>query len=545
MHAVLHINKDTVTLTFLYSFFLTLLTAFLGHHTAWLDGICPDAYKRRHNVAKARSGNTEDSTIVIRTVILANDKIAARRLIYLLSAFLPAKPQPFVDVHHHASRSSSINYLSQSPPNFSNKMGANCRKMAKKKPSKLNMVSTEVDGEHRAANDHVAGSGWDIPSCTASAAASALQPPLAQKSMRRSGSTGTLTTMPSSSTITTTAAGGRETPQKVSTRPGSRDSSVSLNLMSTLRRSGTANTSVDSTDSRWGSFLSFWSNPKSCSSTGTSEPDEHVHGLPRRRLTCPDVDLENVGMDVLSLDDDTLHPLPEPFSPIVEHTPLRCSVDDDGTVNVDVPLGPSFASLGSPLSSPPTSWSAINFDHNNPPISQPTIFPPPQKPEESTTLSLPPTTNTPQNVVGYLDDERFHPDFLIQALKPSPHTDAEIRRAMHMEPSHDAPTDDWATVAEVLIADAIKLQIRRLRLKRCGSESRIEEEVLVDVDDTLATAIERVIGVVPSSPGSEEDVRCAVMGALEKVVAGVIEGGKRWEGNVLTEGVGRWLDGDE
>jgi hypothetical protein len=70
---------------------VTLLTAFLGHHTEWLDVLGPDAYKRHHMQQIEARGNPEDSAIPRRTVITTTDRITARRLIYLLSAFLPAK----------------------------------------------------------------------------------------------------------------------------------------------------------------------------------------------------------------------------------------------------------------------------------------------------------------------------------------------------------------------------------------------------------------------------------------------------------------------
>ncbi|KAI5805174.1 hypothetical protein EDC01DRAFT_610224 [Geopyxis carbonaria] len=597
-------------------FFLTLLTAFLGHHTDWLDVLGPESYKRRH-VQKARSQVTpEDSSIPVRTILLSSDRIAARRLIYLLSAFLPSKPHATLDAMPPPSRTSSINYLSQSPPTFttsgsmsSSKVGS-LRKKAKKKPSKLNMVENENDQ-----SDAVDMTGWDIPqssvnaSGASSVAGSVLQLPIASQAMRKSGSAGTLTTAPSAVTV---AANAPMSPQKVFTRPGSRDSSASVNLMSTLKRTGTANTSADSNDSRWGSFLSFWSNEKSCSSAGTSEPDEHhptgMRTRPVQKMPGLEYDDLPVDVGVLCMDDDQsphIHHQPEPpFSPILSDTPIRCSVDEaTGTVNVDVPFGPSFASLGSPLASPPTSsWAGIpSFD---PSYMSTSSFAPAMQ-------SSPSEDDSTGNVAGWIEDERFHPDFLLQAVKPYAGVEDDIKRAMRMEPTppptgvtpwsenggaHNGTGDKWITVSEVLVADAMRLQIKRLRLRRRANkpatsvstvtrlaplpekqprrsnqpggdrstnpffgaggfeddeeEEVLEEEVVCDVDDTLATAIETIIGIIPSrTPCNDGESGCksAVLGALEKVIREVLNGNgqERWGNNVLTEGIGRWVCGVE
>ena len=134
--------------------------------------------------------------------------------------------------------------------------------------------------------------------------------------------------------------------------------------------------------------------------------------------------------------------------------------------------------------------------------------------------------------------------------------------------------DKWIIVAEALIADTQRLQIKRLRLRRRvrrpaanmmtpqqaysrflqpdglptpaasvdgdEEEEEFREEVLCDVDDTLATAIEQVIA---GADLARCGCRTTMLGALEKVVGGVMSGagGERNWNNVLTEGVGKWI----
>jgi hypothetical protein len=516
------------------SFFLTLLTAFLGHHTEWLDVLGPDAYKRRHLQQLKERTTPEDSAIPTRTVLVSTDRIAARRLVYLLSAFLPSKSHQTLDALPSPSRASSVQYLSQSPPTFltssapASKFGS-LRRKARKKPSKLNMaVSSESE-----ADDAVAG--WTIPTSTkeASTASSVLQLPLGPTSLRKES--GTLTTLPSSATASADARG--------IVRPGSSGSAASVGLMSTLKRTTTANTSMDS--STWGSFLSFWSNPKSRSSTATSEaslqPDDFSRRAPPKSLD----DEEPLDVNEMLYDDASQMP---PFSPFLCGGsllgPEQISVDDvDGAINV--PLDLSALNIISPISSPPTtSWAMPQLG-----LGRPIPPPPPAAVNTDDDSAL--------NVAGWIDDERFHPDFLLQAVKPYAELEADIKRAMCNEPTPcttstaagtplsetgtgTSTTDRWITVSEVLIADTKRLQIKRLRLRRRDAEEVLDEEVVVDIDDTLASAVERVID--EAEPGRK--CKNAIIGALEQVVGEVLSGDqrRRWGGNCLTEGVGRWVD---
>lgn len=99
------------------SFFFDLLTGFLATHTEWLQALAPPAYRRRHYIQQ-RAKIEEEAAMPARTIIVAHDKMAARRLVFLLSAFLPANQQLPTLRAHRPSTAASFTTLSQSPPSF-------------------------------------------------------------------------------------------------------------------------------------------------------------------------------------------------------------------------------------------------------------------------------------------------------------------------------------------------------------------------------------------------------------------------------------------
>jgi hypothetical protein len=95
-------------------FFFNLLTGFLATHTDWLQALGPLEYRRRH-YQHQKAKPDEDTSLPSRTIIVSNDKMAARRLLFLLSAFLPANQQlPQV----RAARPVTSASFSQSPPSY-------------------------------------------------------------------------------------------------------------------------------------------------------------------------------------------------------------------------------------------------------------------------------------------------------------------------------------------------------------------------------------------------------------------------------------------
>lgn len=612
--------------------FLTLMTAFLGHHTEWLDVLGPIEYRNKHQRRKNVSGIVgNDSSLPTRTVIISHDKIVARRLIYLLSAFLPVKTLPAWPVTEPTflnSRNSSSNMLSQSPPMMSYMIPGqisrgSTRRKPRRRPSKLSMIHGEAGEE----------GGWDIPVVHGSAEATLLRqqsdaslqlPVLSLGSGRKHHN------------ATTTA-----TAHHRDSRPGSAGSSASFSLIHTLRRSGTGHTSTDSSAtgaSGWSFLSSIWPNPQP-STVCTSEADEPIDcPAPTRSLhssVCP----EKYDEEVVVQDHD-LYPgyedhaqSPPRFDsahfaqPFQHDAPLNVSLADDGVVDVEVPFGPSTSLIPpvlghstansiSPIESPASAgcnFSLLSLDRSN--LSFSSLY------------NCDDTTDTTMNVAGWMEDERFHSDFSLQAVKPYAELEADIKRSMRAEPTPSVPagtlTDTWIDVCTVLLADTRTYTIKRLKLKRRRrvapppmtdgmaalshahlmaipipsrhhttsfsaveevEDEEFEEEWVMDMDDTLATAVERAIGVEteyscsratksnktrsalskepipPSTPDNQatkvsstclgSDCKGLILGALEEVVKRCASGrratgtirGTGFVDNVLTEGVVRWLN---
>ncbi|RCI13807.1 hypothetical protein L249_8042 [Ophiocordyceps polyrhachis-furcata BCC 54312] len=92
-------------------FFCNLLTGFLATHTDWLQ-----ALGGRKRVARQHR-TEEDMSLPARTIIVSDDKMAARRIVFLLSAFLPASQQLVATARtHRPSTSTSMGAYSNSPP---------------------------------------------------------------------------------------------------------------------------------------------------------------------------------------------------------------------------------------------------------------------------------------------------------------------------------------------------------------------------------------------------------------------------------------------
>lgn len=431
-------------------------------------------------------------------------------------------------------------------------------------------------------------------------------------------------------------------------RPGSAGSSASFSLMHTLRRSGTGHASTDSSAtgaSGWSFLSGIFSNPRAstvCTSEASTHPEEPIDCPPPTRPLHTSVCTEKYDEEVVVQDHD-LYPgyedqiqSPPRFDsihfarPFQQDVPFNISVAEDGVVDVEIPLGSSTflhppvlghstANSASPIGSPASAgynFSLLSLDRSSLSFS-------------SMLNNCDDTTDTTMNVAGWMEDERFHPDFSLQAVKPYADLEADIKRSMRAELTPNVPagtpTDRWIDVCSVLMADTRAYTIKRLKLKRRKrlfstlktndvaaatpdtpltaipitshhralsfsaaiqeeiEEEEFEEEWVMDMDDTLATAVERTIGVdsesscsrstkvnkprsalskeqmPPSTPDSQtnkattclgSDCKGLILGALEEVVMRCATGrratgtirGTGFVDNVLTEGVLRWLN---
>lgn len=507
-------------------FFFNLLTAFLGNHTEWLNILGPKWYRKRHR-EQQKSSIGEDLTISSRTIIVSTDKMAARRLIFLLAAFLPSSSHTMYDGASpiRPSTSASFRAYSQSPPlnvpisrqqslrRTINRRGKQSYSNMRLQPpgTKGNSLSTLESADDKpdigVADPPEAIRHSRHPSETRSIRTSLVIPSMTDSAtISKSSAATTSTVTPENAvpvahfTVPRTNSSGPTTEY----RPGSSESLASANLMHTLQRSSSGHISSPSTDSqsasRWGSFMSFWSNGgRRESSTDQSDilqstddglgitgmgfkrPADHPSRSALEQMVHElEVDPEIYGDDLEIFDLSAIktadsppeqralgssgvpasaaRAIPERPKPL--DSPLKLSVNEnDGVIDVDIPL-PGF---GSPLQSPllggyhsVSSLEGSSFD-------------------QSSVFSLPHReTEQPVNVAGWLG--KFHADFVLQGVTPYGDLERDIKRAMSAEPTpitaattptlEQGPIEKWIEVCSALVADTRTFTVKRIRLRR-------------------------------------------------------------------------------
>lgn len=476
-------------------FFYNLLTAFLGTHTEWLEAIGPTWY-RRQNYRQQRASGDDEIPIKARTIIVSNDKMAARRLIFLLSAFLPNNQQPQVPFVRQSRPgvSASFGGLSQSPPSYVplNLREQSLRRKVNKlkvkgartmsfpaQPAPILLANQVKEQHHRSASDAPAppAGNLSVPSTytgrTNSTATTSTTTPVA--------------TIPHFSTRRPTRGTGP------APRPGSSGSLAADDLIRSLKR-GDSNASSD-THSRWGSVLgSFWSGKRRDSTTLTDTTTISADDLAgdggkslktRGKLAEMVEEAQRHREAELDQDKPALEDAPELTSTTAPQpvkapahaihpsgayeSPVKTSINEDGVIDIDVPL-PDFlrgGSFGSAISSP--SSSGI--------LSSPGITPELEGFEHYTRSGH--DDGGMINVGGWLP--QYHPDFVLQAIpaptadsKPATSLEDQVRASMAAEPTpaillHSIRSDEeerWVTVSTAIIADTTSFTIKRIYLRR-------------------------------------------------------------------------------
>ena len=274
-------------------FFFNLLTAFLGSHTEWLELLSSTRTRRFRSKPQRRDAG---STTRRQTVIVSADKMAARRLIFLLSAFLPSAAPPLQDVMIVPPTCPWVGTsYSQSPPSGIPLLREQSLRRKINRRQRGNLVNQGSTGTHGrslsfAGSEHGTSSITDHAfesskaqhvrrtSDTKSIKSPALALAATGESTRKSSTTTTSTVVPDaavpvahfSNVVRDSSMGTSPAP-----RPGSSGSLASLSLKHTLDRSESNEHSNASTGSqslsRWGSMMSgFWSSRRG-SSTDDSE----------------------------------------------------------------------------------------------------------------------------------------------------------------------------------------------------------------------------------------------------------------------------------
>lgn len=502
-------------------FFLVLLTAWLGNHTEWLSALGPEWYRRRHNQQQKAQQDSEP-ILTNRTVIVCPDKMTARRLIFLLSAFLPSKqrlepvPSPL-----RPGTSTSMRAVSQSPPAVPMLRQESLRRAIERRARAQRMCQSENTHHRRSvsiSSQDTAQRSFDgtdptmpaeMPSARRGSDARSMRTlsttiqPRDTRANNISGATTSITTQSSTVPVPHFTSQQSETSQGGSDRSptDANEGLASEKLLKNLQRSDSSvlssNGSLPSAGGRWGGIFSgLWSSRQE-SSTGRSDiysPSDArkrsvstIAGPPMRAPPTLDQMVQEVTGDdsehrpdiapsgnisIPAVSTTTPHgpennsPEPSSLTSQVRESPLKMSVRaEDGVVDVDLPL-PGFLSLSSSGDSTIAS---------------------PKKPRTSiTSVDAAPSTHSSgsgfhgaikdndgpsTHVAGWL--KLFHEDFSLQAVRPYATLVADIKRAMQAEPSPYIPStpdadgsERWVDVATTLIADTRTSSVKRLRLKR-------------------------------------------------------------------------------
>lgn len=507
-------------------FFFNLLTAFLGTHTEWLNLLGYGWYRHRH-LKLAHQPRKDVSVIQHRTVIVSTDKMAARRLIFLLSAFLPNTN--LLPVHGDAVRPQSpwpMGACSQSPPSGISVLRQQSLRRIINRRARGNRAGVNASHE-RAVSFSDQGSGPEFGGN--SGVDRTLQRHIRRTSDARSitslplpmSSTGDLTRK-SSTTTTATVIPDAAIPvphfsnnispdllmgTSAEARPGSSGSLASLSLKHTLTRSESTDRS-NSTDSlsmsRWGSMISsIWSTRRGSSTDGSdgllSQEGLGISGIARERRNSRswgklaqmveegDAQSENRPLgpenlrssrgirgptSVPSTQAISRQPIDQstparniPDRPKIEQFPLKLSIDEhDGVVDVDLPMPSSFSSsFGSSMSSPKATHTGASSFNDSSMYCR--------TPAKNTTTAGSSSSN---DVAGWL--KAYHQDFALQAVRPYEGLEQDIKRSMHAEAIYvDEPVimtpaeskrGPWTEVCTTLIANAQTFSVRRLSLRR-------------------------------------------------------------------------------
>ncbi|KAI2607449.1 folliculin-interacting protein N-terminus-domain-containing protein [Hypoxylon fragiforme] len=490
-------------------FFFNLLTAFLATHTEWLQALGPVWYRRRrYQQQKAKS--EEDTSLPSRTIIVAKNKMAARRLIFLLSAFLPANQQlPTVRAQRPAT-SASVAAFGHSPPSYVvpiNKEESLRRKINRRQgprgashtrsfsiqsqattrsatgiPAQLAHLSMESSNVERRSSDLIKPSNLPMAG--------------SDLNTRKSSAATANTVLPDSAVPHFSTVHRNGTSR--SARPGSCSSVAADDLKRSLQRGDSlghfSSASTDSRQSsRWGSVISgLWSARRrdSTATTQTFDNPNHrddVPTSPTKSIAGGKDKLTDMVSEIQHLDTPTSQQvaggnpppqqsetprrlegrqfesqsrIPDPLG--AYESPVKTSINnDDGVIDVDVQFPDYLTSFETAVSSPSSSGY----------LSTPGLGSGLDGFEQFSRLAI--DGDVPFNVAGWL--KHYHPDFTIQAIPPQKGLLDEVRQSLAAEPTpmvnpssipEEWPAEHWVDVSTAIVADTTNFTIKRLRYCR-------------------------------------------------------------------------------
>ncbi|EPE35740.1 hypothetical protein GLAREA_05077 [Glarea lozoyensis ATCC 20868] len=554
-------------------FFFNLLTGFLGNHTEWLQALGPSWYRRRH-YQHQRSHKDDDISVPARTIIVSDNKLMARRLVFLLSTFLPANQQ-LGPSRHRPSTSASFGGYSQSPPAYPVPI---LREESLRR--RINKRSSIARGSHSrtmsfpAQPVHASQAPLETqrhdrrPSDAASIKTANLPIPGSDIGTRKSSAATTstatpVTTMPHFSTRRPIRGTGPDP------RPGSSGSLATDDLLRSLKRGESSgqfsNTSMESQgqNSRWGSMISgFWSNKRRGSTAATEidptsrdgteqssgqgdEENKPVGKLaemvqeaslyPTRTKTLRDMRGSGDSAITAKPTDGVIDEIPEQVIHIPERkldpsgayeSPVKTSInEDDGVIDIEVPL-PEYLSFETAVSSPSSSGylstpgfgnGMEGFEHYSRSGGE---------------------QDTAMNVGGWLP--RFHPDFSLQAIPAQEDLLEEVKASMRDEPTplfsstplpDNGRPDRWVDVSSAIIADTTNFTIKRIRYRRLvkpkdPGPSAVQAPIDSRYGNVYSAAQMTPSLNIPDSPTEERFIEEAIISmdetliqAVEKIIA--------------------------
>ncbi|CAK7266418.1 hypothetical protein SEPCBS119000_002019 [Sporothrix epigloea] len=462
-------------------FLYNLLTAFLSTHTDWLQALSPANYRKRHLLLQSVKGN--DDAMPARTIIVSRDKVAARRIIFLLSAFLPTNQNLANAVLvHRPSTSTFWGALSQTPPSSTIvpivKEKSLRRKINRRGPGGGNGRPSSHSRNLSLQGQAVTG----LPPATRSSSMSVagvfaplshLNPQRGQHK-RRPSDTGSIRTAnlpftgsdygPRKSSAATMAITSNDTiphfttmqrsESFLTTRP---ESSASSAAVDDLKRSLRRDDSINSQNGN--AFLALQQQQGHLSPGTDADPriqgprwgSKHLHNSSPAIATF-------AGLESFRL---------EPENAAFDSTTKAANSADDGIIDVDIAFPDFIRSFETAVSSPSSSGL----------LSTPGIGSGLDFFEQSCRVSV--DGDLPINVAGWL--QNYHSNFCLQAVPPQDNLMAQIKESLRNESlplscAYDTGTasqqfaanqgERWVDVSNAIIVDAAELTITRISYSR-------------------------------------------------------------------------------
>ncbi|KAI0815892.1 hypothetical protein GGR55DRAFT_675501 [Xylaria sp. FL0064] len=550
-------------------FFFNLLTGFLATHTDWLQALSPIWYRRRY-YQQQKAKSEEDTSLPSRTVIISNDKMAARRLIFLLSAFLPANQQLPVVRAQRPATSASFSAFGHSPPSYIvpiNKEESLRRKINRRPGQRAPSHTRSFSIQSQATTRSMTGIPAQLAHLTIDSqhherrSSEFFKPahlPIAGSDLntRKSSAATTNTVLPDEAVAHFSTA---QRNLNHAIRPDNRGSAAADDLKRSLTRvdsvGHSSHTSTHSRQSsRWGSVISgLWGTRRRDSTASTSQtPDtlglyDSPIGSPTNAMFAKKDELSRIDKqtkprvseadskfrinETAEDEPDTprkqaakqLDPqtrIPNPSGAF--ESPVKTSINnDDGVIDVDVQFPEYLTSFETAVSSPSSSGY----------LSTPGLGSGLDSFEQFSRLAI--DGDAPLNVAGWL--QRYHPDFTLQAIPPQKDLLAQVRESLKAEPTptvhpnsfSDAwPVEQWVDVSSVIIADTTNFTIKRLRYRRLvkpkAAIDRNASGSLDHMSPSMATPVMSPYDQPIEEKFEEEELVTldeALIDAVEKVIA--------------------------